>query len=467
MNIRVDRFTTNHADEAFDRLIEVRATPIQLGRSDPLSDSDAFVRAAKAICLSDKQVRRLVRELMGIAAEHARASFPSDAVFLRQLGTRNPWGTVRLSAICFTGLSGVGKSMVLAAFQRLFSSLLTHSVPGYQNLPLTSSWSLSLEDGVGLNGLLGPILWPELYRKMALDAGTGPDAMVQPKGQALPALLTKARLRAWRDAVCIVFADEFQNIAKGSATARATSLLHNLLSLGPRLCFCANYSLVNGLWEGNPEDVRRLLTVRLEMLPDAKGSAAYTRHLDELKKLAPEVFTFDVVECQEFIHDSTFGVKDYVVQLLRCAYVASRSRGGSGVVGLNELKSGFASDLYSPTRRAVETLWSQYVQNKKIDARYWSPFRQPGDPWWATDEDRAEDTKDDATAKVVVAQRAIDEYARRVNDALIEAAQQPVMPSAPEKPKAPPRRRGKVVALIPRNGPRSDLKKGADLLDDL
>jgi hypothetical protein len=432
-----------------------------------MADGNAFVRAASGICLSDKQVRRLLRELIGAAAEHAIASFDSDEVFLRQLGSRNPWGNARLPAICFTGLSGVGKSMVLAAYQRLFAQNMTHSVRGYRNLPLTASWHLSLEDGVGLNGLLGPILWPELYCGSPPADESLSEVRALPKGKALPVLLNNARLRAWRDAVCMLFADEFQNIAKGSATARATSLLHSLLTLGPRLCFCANYSLVNGLWAGNPEDVRRLLTGRLEMLPHAKGSAAFIRYLEELKKLSPDVFTFRVQDCQEFIHDSTFGIKDYVVQLLRCAYVAARRRAGSAIVGSNELKIGYSSDLYSPTRSAVEIMWTQYVQNKKIDARYWSPFRQPGDPWWATDDEVAASPKAESTANVVPATRAIDEHARRVNDALIAAARQPVGTPAATRPLAPPRRRSRVVTLVPRNAAQNDLKKGADLLDEL
>jgi hypothetical protein len=117
--------------------------------------------------------------------------------------------------------------------------------------------------------------------------------------------------------------------------------------------------------------------------------------------------------------------------------------------------------------QAVEILWSQYVHNKKIDARFWSPFRQPGDPWWATDDQIPIDPKVDPPAKVVAATRAIDEHARRVNDALIEAARQPSTTPAATRPHAPPKRRSRVIALVPRSAAQNDLKKGADLLDEL
>jgi hypothetical protein len=112
-------------------------------------------------------------------------------------------------------------------------------------------------------------------------------------------------------------------------------------------------------------------------------------------------------------------------------------------------------------------MWSQYVQNKKLDARYWSPFRQPGDPWWATDYEVAASPKEESTAKVVPVTRAIDEHARRVNDALIAAARQPVGTPAATRPLMPPKRRSRVVTLVPRNAAQNDLKKGADLLDEL
>jgi hypothetical protein len=466
MNARINRFTFDWSDEALDHLVEVRAQAISLGRNDPIDDAELFDRTAKSICLSDAQFRRLLRRLIAIAAEHAKAHFGSDDDFVRRLNARDPWAGSRLAAICFTGLSGIGKSKLLEALGKLFPQGQKHDVSGYRMLPLTAAWYLSVEDGTGLNGLLGPVLWPKAPQDIAVSIDTELPAKGSRKGMALPKLMMHARVRAWRDAVCFVFADEFQNISKGDASARATSLLLSLLTLGPRLCFCANFSLVHKLIKGgNPEDKRRLLTNHFELLPDAKGSPAFRRYLHELKLICPEVFVFDVDDCKEFIHDATFGVKDYVVQLLKWAYVAGCVRGKNGKVQREQLELAYASREFASTRAMVEVLWSQAVQGKEIDHRFWSPFRQPSDPFWA--EEGASMPGMAAPAKVIEATQAINEYQRRLNDALIEEASQPNPVVLPNKLNTPPKARGKVISLTRGKQSLNDLRHGADLLDTL
>ena len=466
MNARINRFTFDWSDEALDRLVEVRAKAVSLGVNDPNNDAERFERAAKAICLVDSQFRRLLRKLIAIAAEHAKSFFSSDEDFVRNLNERDPWRGTRLAAICFTGLSGIGKSKLLEALGKLFPKGQTEDVLGYRGLPLVAAWYLSVEDGTGLNGLLGPVLWPSAVHRPAMSVDGDLATAGPTKGMALPKLMLHARVRTWRDAVCLVFADEFQNISKGEASVRATALLLSLQTLGPRLCFCANFSLVHKLKRGgNPEDKRRLLTNHLEQLPDAKGSPAFLRYLQELKQICPSVFVFDVAYSQEFIHDSTFGVKDYVVQLLKWAYVAGCTRGNKGKVELAQIKMAYASREYSSTRETVEVLWSQAVQSKEIDPRLWSPFRQPGDPFWADEDAKIPDTA--AQGKVFEATPAIEEYRRRVNDALIEEASQPDPVELANKSATPTKPRGKVIALTRGKSSLNDIRHGADLLDRL
>jgi hypothetical protein len=466
MNVRISRFTLNLSDEALDHLVEVRAKTVSLGVNDPNNDAEQFERAAKEICLVDSQFRSLLRKLIAFAAEHAKSFFSSDEDFVLNLNKRDPWRGIRLPAICFTGLSGTGKSKLLGALGKLFPQNQKEDVLGYHGLPLTAAWYLSLEDGTGLNGLLGPVLWPNTVLSPSMSVDGDMPKNSPNKGMALPKLMMHARIRTWRDAVCLVFADEFQNISKGEASARATSLLLSLLTLGPRLCFCANFSLVHRLkkW-GNPEDKRRLLTNHLELLPDAKGSPAFLRYLKELKQVCPDVFIFDVDDCQEFIHDSTFGVKDYVVQLLKWAYVAGCTRSNKGKVELSQIKMAYASKEYSSTRETVEVLWSQAVLGKEIDPRLWSPFRQSVDPFWADDDAKFPDTV--VKGKIVEATPAIKEYQRRVNDALIEEASQPDPLQPTNKPPTHTKPRGKVIALTRAKPSLNDIRLGADLLDSL
>ncbi len=466
MNARVDRFTQIWSDDDLDRLVEVRGKAVSLGRSDPLDDAELFNRTANAICLSDAQFRRLLRRLIAIATEHARAHFESDVDFLRRLNARDPWAGSRHAAICFTGLSGTGKTKLLEALGKLLPNGQTEDVSGYRNLPLTAAWHLSVEDGTGLNGLLGPVLWPKAAHDASVSIDGELPAKSSSKGMALPKLMMHARVRTWRDAVCFIFADEFQNISKGDTSARATSLLLSLLTIGPRLCFCANFSLVHKLMKaGNPEDKRRLLTNHFELLPDAKGSPAFRRYIQELKQVCPEVFVFDVDDCLEFIHDSTFGVKDYVVQLLKWAYVAGCVRGKKSKVQRKQLEMSYASREFASTRAMVEVLWSQAVQGKVIDPRLWSPFRQPSDPFWA--DEGASIPEMAVPANVTEATQAINEYKRRVNDALINEASQPDPVVAATEPATPPKARAKVISLTRGKPSLNDLRHGADLLDSL
>lgn len=462
MSARVDRFAAGWSDAELDRLVEVRAPAVQLGSGDPVNDGERFERAAKTVCLADLQSRALMRKLIAIAREHAESFFASDEEFVSRLNERDPWRGARLPAICFTGLPGIGKSTLLASLGRLFSTGQTAGAPGYDGLPLTAAWYLSVGDGPGLNGLLKPILWPTQAR---LPGANGSPAATG-KTVDLPTLMTFARVRTWRDAVCYLFADEFQNISKGDATARATSLLLSLLTIGPRLCYCANFSLLHKLNDGNPEDVRRLLTNHIEMLPDGKGSSALVRYLEELKGMALDVFDFDVQECQGFIHDSTFGVKDNIVQLLKWGYVASRLRGKTAKVTLTELKAAYASREFGPIRSRVQVLWSQAIQDKEIDKRLWSPFRRPGDPFWAGDEP-APLKVDAASPKVVTATQAVEGYRRRVNDALIDAVKQPDPGLPPRKAATVAKPRARVISLTRGKQALDDLRHGADLLDDL
>jgi hypothetical protein len=196
---------------------------------------------------------------------------------------------------------------------------------------------------------------------------------------------------------------------------------------------------------------------------------AFRAYLEELKRIAPSILVFDVDEAHELIHDYTFGIKDYVVTLLKWAYVASRAPGNKGLVGVDEIRAAYLSAEYSTTRAEVLVLQTQTIQGKCLDANLWSPFRQPGSPFWAEDGESFE-VASSVAAKVVDATRAIEERERRVADAFIASAM--TREQADAERAADPRARaaqprGKVVGLRRGRTTNQDLLDGADALDSL
>lgn len=468
---RVARFARVWTDAELDAAVERRAVELSLMRGTPLAEAEQFANAAKAVFLSDSQVRRILRVFIDLARAHAEMHFSTDGQYKKHLYERFPWGLEHPSAICFTGLDGIGKSQLLAALATLLKDDTLIDMKGYSNLPLVALWLLTLRDGAGLNTILQPMLEAPATRENE-EARTESTEATKRKpvtDGSLPELLRVCRVITWRDAVCLLLIDEFQNLSKGGASAKATAVLLQLRTIGPRLAFCANFSLVHKLMDGNPEDGRRLVSQPIEMLPDRSGSKSFCEYLIELKRIAPKVFVFDVEKLNSVIHQYTFGVKGNVVSLLKWAYVVSRSRSKSGTVGEDEIREAYLSSEYSFTRKCVENLWKQAARDECLDRKLWSPFRQPGSSFWAEDEERPISKREDV-AKVVDATRAIEEFERRTDDALIDAAMTKA-DAAAHRAMTPitdlAGTSAKVIRLTRRKTSKQDLLDGADALDRL
>lgn len=391
------RFRGAWSDADLDQMIEIHAVPIQLGKDTPDCDADALRIALKRVFLSGKQVRKLLRQLVGVARSHAEAYFSSVDAHGEGLYKSFPWGGTTLPAICFAGLAGVGKSELFAALLRLLSPPTVLDVPGINGLPLVSAWPMTLRDGASLNALLRPHL---KERKKTADA----DQEKTEKSIKEPLLLQLSRRRSWRDGVCLLWADEFQFISQGSgANAKATGLLLQLLGIGPRLVFVANFSLVHKLMRRNQEDRQRLVAQPMILEPEICSSPEWLALISEYKKVAPGVLTFDLYEGAKLIHKYTFGIKRLVVELLVGAYLLARRRGKNHPVGLDEIKQAYK--MATVNREDVETLWRQAESGAMIKEDLWCPFDQFQDE-----------------EKVTTAQSAIDSFESRVEDELLDSA---------------------------------------------
>ena len=401
----VDRFDLSISDEALDKLIEIRAESISIGYDSLEVDAELLRAALKRVFLSSVQIRKLLRELLGVARAHAKINFGAEGKYMRGLYQKEPWGSSPAPAIFLTGLAGVGKSDLLLALERALAAPTEIDVPGIKHIPLICAWQLSLRDGVGMNTLLRPNL--ELTNKI-VDCVDINKVDLEPKAWKLPTLLKLSRQRTWRDGVCLIWVDEFQYITKGlEASAKATTMLMQLLGIGPRLIFCANFSFGHKLKNRNNEDIHRLLSCPKIIEPESGSSADWIALLSEFKKVAPEVFLFNVNEVENLIHQYTFGVKRLVVEMLVLAYQVARKR-GKHTVSVDDIKLAYISTEYTYNRKSVEILWRQTYENTSLKEDLWCPFNQSHEP-----------------ANVVKIAKAMEDFESRIEDKILDSSLSP------------------------------------------
>lgn len=459
MNPRVDRYNLPVDDNKLDALFELRATPITLGSNSPIADGDLFENAATNIFVLDSQIRAVLRRLAEAARLHAEIHLGSDRSYIAGLHRTkdNPWGVDFARAIGLSGLAGVGKSQLLKAMERLFGTCVQASVSGIRNLVHRGVWSLSIRDGTA---------WDALVSKHVVQPENG-DLVSTHSGK--PSKLQPASKSSWREAACVITVDEFQFMSHGADTnAKATSLLLRLQAIGPRLVYCINFDMASRLLKRPKADKDRLIAESIVLLPWTAPCDGLAAFLKELKKLCPEVFVFDPEKSQRLIIDYTFGIRRNIVQLLRCAYVASRRKGARGLVTEEELAFAYASVEYAVAREDVVLLVGQSVAQQCARVDLWNPWDEPGR--------RGESVTMVAPAQpnslasnVIEATTAKKEFERRVNDAYITDALTPAEANAVKKinPEvALAVASAKVILLKRKRSTDSDLLAGDQALDE-
>lgn len=430
----VDRFDITISDAALDRLVEIRAESISIGSETPEVDAELLRRGLKRIFLSSVQIRKLLREMIGLARAHAKINFGSEEKYMKGLYSKEPWGSSTTPAIFLTGLAGVGKSDLLLALSRGLTVSTEIDVTGIKNIPLVCAWQLSLRDGVGMNTLLRPSL--DQINKTS-DFVDENKVDFEKDSWKLPTLLKLSRKRTWRDGVCLLWVDEFQYITKGTdANAKATTLLLQLLGIGPRLIFCANFSLGHKLKNRNSEDKQRLMSCPKILEPEARSSPDWIALLSEFKKVAPEIFAFNVSELETLIHQYTFGVKRLVVEILVHAYQVAR-KSGKTTVSVNDIKLAYISTEYTHNRKDVEILWRQTYENTNLKDDLWFPFDQFNEP-----------------INVLKIEKATEDFESRIEDKILDYALSPAEASAAkiiDSTNTKPMQNAKVFSISKKN----------------
>ncbi len=417
--------------------LEQRAVAQTL-RGDSIPARAQFLKVKMGeVFLCGDQASLLLDQLLSIGEGHALAHYGSFQQVLGAIYDEHPWGENTQPALMLTGLAGVGKTELIKATRRLFADRLGRvDLPGHPNFEIVPAWFMSLKDCKTLNALLGPFIDPVTETIAA-------EKIPLKKDLKQTQLLQLARRVSRRRGVCMIFLDEFQFISHSTqASAWAMALLLNMLSVGPRVVYVANFSLAWRLKSRRPEDRHRVLANHFELRPDAVDSLDFLNYVNELTRIAPQDFRFEASAVADLVHRYSFGIKRAVVELLVGAWEhAKKVRGARADVTESDLKAAYASSGYFPFRSDSEELKRYSIGCQDIDPGLLNPLavEKPAD-------------------NVVVAQAAISDFNRRANERHLEGMLTPAEKDALSK-LAPPKKASTAenrVRALPRHAASKD-----------
>jgi len=368
--IWIDRFPESPSNDFIANRIKIPAKPIiGLGVGSPDVDARRLEAGLKQVYFPTSNVCDILRRFSSIGRAHAMEHFHDAQSYVGGVyddiaPSTNPM------PICFTALAGAGKTQLVRAFERLIGIFPPNNIAGVDGIPNIPGWYMRVNERASINQLLRPILEPA-----NCNLNEQFESAPSPKSHDLVRLLKKARRRAHRDGVCVAFADEFQFLTHSQdATALITKLLYQLWTLGPRLVFVSNYSLIHTLKRRPDQDKDRLLSNPIVLHPCAYDSADWTELLNELFLVGPDVFRLNAAQDSEALHQFTFGVNRRLVDLLVLAYRMQR-KAQKATITFADIERAQRCAEYSMHRETVNLLTEQSITKKMARPDLWCPFQ--------------------------------------------------------------------------------------------
>lgn len=440
----VDAYVLPAKVEPIFSSLERRATPVRLSGKDIASNMEVIRSHMLDVFLCSEQVASVIKEILSIGEAHARIHCASPLQLVGGAYSNSPWGSAIQPAVMLTGLAGTGKTECLNAIMRLMMSRNgVVDLPVHKDRNHVPACLMSLREGHTLNALLRPRLdsaFSETFEEF------------QGKGIRVDALLRLTRNLTRREGTCLTMVDELQFGTFGSqSNALVTGLLLSLHSLGPRLVYACNFSLLHRLQKRRQEDRQRLLSHPITLNPDGPESKCFQNVLREYFSVLPEDFDLDPVQSAEAIHRYTFGIKRAAVSLLCLAWsVAKSNRGLKAKVVLDDMKVAYLSEQYRSYQEDTEALLRHSMGDQKVRDDLKNPIRiETPNP-----------------SNIAVAQKAVDELRRQTATAHVYDLMTPAEKAAEQSLRSgggnPKTNKGKVIPL---NGPSKTKTSMLEALD--
>jgi len=363
----LDRFEGLLDQEEIRRRATVLAKPIAGLRDMPSEIARIhYENALENIYIPTEQGCEILRIFVEIAIAHSMMRYPSIQDFRSQCfgEIKNP--KYRVGLTCFSGLSGVGKTKLLAALRRVLPPFRQiHLDPRDSEYPLCASWHINVVEKTSLKDLLVSILRENGLTEFSSNRISG--------------LLSECFEHAYRSGTSLLVVDETQFITNSSeASTLITKVLLRLLSIKVPIIFASNFTLLGNLLNRQNQERRRLVDKTHVLLPEEPDSHSWKKLISEYIRVAPGLLTITPEGEGELLHDYSAGIKEYSANLIGIAYRFSRDR-NSKTIDRSDIEKAYISPKYMAQRNDVETLKKQAITNTPTKGRedLWCPIPTP------------------------------------------------------------------------------------------
>lgn len=267
---------------------------------------------AQVFVVTDK-VGKALQKIVWHCHSGAIARYPDRLTVVRNVTSQPDFEPV-VKPICLTGRAGDGKSEIAQAAQRLLQ--------GADSVLVHADYPRFRRTGLMYEKIWGRSSANEVFRMMCDRCGYMP-----PSGRGDP--VTQFSRGAYRDGLAALLLDEMQHLSlSNNASAEITNTLLKARKTGVPLIYVCNFSLLNKLLKGRPEDIDRLLPNIYPIVPDDPAGADWYLIVQALLGVMEEYHAIELnPQVAKYLGDETATTPRYLVQLLALGYLTARRKG--------------------------------------------------------------------------------------------------------------------------------------------
>lgn len=332
------RFLLPDDDSILRARISFEPNPLtKLSLLSPVDAANLLGTTLSHVVVPTTQIVTVIRQLADTAKSYCDRAYADKQAILKLIyGSTPPIFPEDAKLICLTGLSGVGKSVILDAFSRAFSGEECFAISKHTEIKAKACWRMRIRGRASFADLIIPqFRQQEGVRSYALAEQSSSEAASQGIGLILP--------------------DEFQFITSSKANSLMVKMLFMLGQIGPPVVYACNFSMVRALLRRPQQDRQRLLVDPIIVLPESLGQD-WERTVEACLKVAPEFRSLDRAIVQRELHDYTYGIKRALRTLLVLSYLEMR-REKHRVVTRQHIANAYRSTGYWAMRDDVENLF--------------------------------------------------------------------------------------------------------------